>query len=108
VAGATGITAAVTGRAVRANKKEGRRLGQPFAWNANHLCFSVREPWPSRTSSAAITFGTITRTKPLTLVSHMPEHGVIFSDGIEADFLRFNAGTEATVSLADKKGYLVG
>ncbi len=107
VAGATGITAALTGRPVRAKEKEGRALGEPFAWNADHLCFSVREPWPSRTSSAKITFGRITMAKPLVLVSQMPEHGVIFSDGIESDFLHFNAGTEATIGLADKKGYLV-
>jgi hypothetical protein len=37
----------------------------------------------------------------------MPENGVIFSDGIEADFLDFNAGTQATITLADKRGHLV-
>jgi hypothetical protein len=36
----------------------------------------------------------------------MPEHGVIFSDGIEADFLRFSAGLEATVTLAQVTGRL--
>jgi NAD kinase len=108
VAGATGITAALTGRPVRVKKKEDEAPGKPFAWDADYLCFSVREPWPSRTSSAKITFGTITMTKTLILLSQMPEHGVIFSDGVESDFLRFNAGTEATISLADKKGYLVG
>ena len=105
VAGATGITAALTGRSLKA--KKGKAFGEPFAWNADYLRFSVREPWPSRTSSAKITFGRITAAKPLVLVSQMPENGVIFSDGIESDFLRFNAGTEATVSMADKKGYLV-
>ena len=105
VAGATGITAALTGQSLQT--KKGKALGEPFAWNADHLRFSVREPWPSKTSSAKITFGRITAAKPLVLVSQMPENGVIFSDGIESDFLRFNAGTEATVSVADKKGYLV-
>jgi hypothetical protein len=37
----------------------------------------------------------------------MPENGVIFSDGIETDFLQFNSGTEATIHLAAKKGHLV-
>jgi hypothetical protein len=37
----------------------------------------------------------------------MPENGVIFSDGMEADFLQFNAGTEALISLADRRGHLV-
>jgi hypothetical protein len=37
----------------------------------------------------------------------MPENGVIFSDGIEADYLEFNSGTRAVVTVADKKGRLV-
>jgi hypothetical protein len=37
----------------------------------------------------------------------MGENGVIFSDGIEQDFLEFNSGTRATVSLAARKGHLV-
>jgi hypothetical protein len=37
----------------------------------------------------------------------MPENGVIFSDGIETDFLQFNSGTEATIRLAARKGHLV-
>jgi hypothetical protein len=36
----------------------------------------------------------------------MPENGVIFSDGIEQDFLQFNSGIEAKISVAKKKGYL--
>jgi len=67
----------------------------------------VREPWPSKTSAASITFGKITSSTPLILVSHMPEGGVIFSDGIESDFLQFNSGTLATIALATKKGRLV-
>ena len=35
----------------------------------------------------------------------MPENGVIFSDGVESDFLEFNSGTEAIVRIADKKSY---
>jgi hypothetical protein len=37
----------------------------------------------------------------------MPESGVIFSDGIETDFVEFNSGTLATITLAEKRGYLV-
>jgi hypothetical protein len=33
--------------------------------------------------------------------------GVIFSDGIEKDFLEFNSGTQATVGIAERKGVLV-
>jgi len=37
----------------------------------------------------------------------MPENGVIFSDGIETDFLQFNSGTEATITVAERHGKLV-
>lgn len=101
VAGATGIAARLSG-----NKKQGKTQGN-FAWDADYLYFSVREPWPSKTSSAETTFGKITIKKPLRLISHMPENGVIFSDGIENDFLEFNSGTLALISVADKIGHLV-
>ena len=78
-----------------------------FAWDADYLCFTVREPFPSKTSSASLVFGTITGDEPLILVSQMAEHGVIFSDGIENDFLEFNSGTEATITTAERKGQLV-
>jgi len=44
---------------------------------------------------------------PLKFVPQMPEHGVIFSDGIEADYLDFNSGMQAMISIAEKKGHLV-
>jgi hypothetical protein len=37
----------------------------------------------------------------------MADGGVIFSDGVEADFLPFNSGATATISLAKKKTQLV-
>ena len=40
------------------------------------------------------------------LVSQMPENGVIFSDGIESDFLEFNSGTQAVINVAEKRGVL--
>lgn len=101
LAGAAGITATRSGRTA-ADPESGS-----FGWDADYLQFSVREPWPSKTSRAEITFGKITPQKTLKLISHMPENGVIFSDGIESDFVQFNAGTEVTIGLAEKKGHLV-
>ena len=49
----------------------------------------------------------MTSAQPITLVSQMPDYGVIFSDGIEADYLEFNSGTRATITVADKHGNLV-
>lgn len=99
--GATGIASSLCGHSLQINEKKS------FAWDSQYLYFSVREPWPSTTSAAEITFGKVTASKPLVLVSNMPENGVIFSDGIESDYLQFNSGTEATISLAEKKGHLV-
>jgi NAD kinase len=101
LAGAAGIASALSRRPIKIDEKKA------FAWDADYLYFSVREPWPSKTSSADITFGKVTSRTPLVLVSQMPEDGVIFSDGIESDFLQFNSGTEATIQLAQKKGHLV-
>lgn len=80
---------------------------QPQPWNSDQLYFAVREPFPSKASSTLLVFGSITKRQPLTLVSHMPENGVIFSDGIEADFLEFNAATEAIIGIAERTGRLV-
>lgn len=77
------------------------------AWNADYLYYSVREPFPSKTSAVNLVFGKVTIENPLKIQSHMPENGVIFSDGIEKDFLEFNAGVEATISIAEKRGQLV-
>jgi NAD kinase len=79
----------------------------PMAWDAPELRFAVREPFPSKASQATLVFGAITPARPLVLVSRMPENGIIFSDGIEADRLDFNAGTVATIGVADRAGQLV-
>ena len=91
----------LSGRPLKINERKA------VEWDADYLYFSVREPWPSRTSGAEITFGKVTHHQPLVLTSHMPENGVIFSDGIESDFLEFNSGTEATITVAGRKGHLV-
>jgi NAD kinase len=79
-----------------------------FAWDANHLFYTVREPFPTRTTGASLVFGRVTPDTPLILESLMAENGVIFSDGIENDFLEFNSGTQAVIGLAQRKGVLVG
>ncbi|WP_271565470.1 hypothetical protein [Bradyrhizobium sp. CCBAU 11386] len=39
--------------------------------------------------------------------SLMAENGVIFSDGVEADRLDFNAGAEVTIGIAARRGRLI-
>jgi len=52
-------------------------------------------------------FGRVTAETPLILESRMAENGVIFSDGIEKDFLEFNSVTQAVIVVAERKGVLV-
>jgi NAD kinase len=80
---------------------------RPQPWDTDHLTFVVREPFPSKSSAAELVYGAVTAGEPLLLRSRMPENGVIFSDGMEADFLRFTAGLEATVTVAADRGQLV-
>ena len=97
---ANGIQAAFGG--------EANRLSYPeMPWEAEQLIFIVREPFISKTSAAGIVCGTITPETPLELESHMPGGGVIFSDGVEADYLAFNAGARAKIKVAERKTRLV-
>lgn len=91
------------------NRKARVRLNvrTEFAWDADYLFFTVREPFPTRTTGASLVFGRVTPETPLTLESQMAENGVIFSDGIEKDFLEFNSGAQAVIGLAERKGVLV-
>ena len=101
LAGAAGVVRATGGGEPQLPVKA------PFAWDADYLYFSVREPFPSRATGASLVFGKVTPEQPLRVSSRMPENGVIFSDGIENDFLEFNAGMEARIELAERRGLLV-
>ena len=76
-------------------------------WDEDKLIYVVREPFLSNHSQINLTAGTITATDSLKVESQMPFNGVIFSDGIEADFLQFNSGCQVEISLANKKAIIV-
>ncbi|HBC75553.1 MAG TPA: hypothetical protein DC017_12015 [Candidatus Wallbacteria bacterium] len=78
-----------------------------FDRSSDELVFMVREPFESKTSKADMIFGKITPREPLTIVSHTPSGGVIFSDGIESDYLEFNSGRTAVITIAEKKVKLI-
>ena len=80
---------------------------QQLAWDTDRLVFVVREPFLSRTSKIAISAGNIFGNETLKLESMMSGGGVIFSDGIETDFLSFNSGTIAEIGIAKEKAHLV-
>jgi NAD kinase len=73
----------------------------------NELLFAVREPFQSIRTQTGITRGLITSKHTLKIESLMPSNGIIFSDGIEADFLKFNSGSIATIGVANETATLV-
>lgn len=120
VSGAQGVSSALSSKFTIASSGGGRtgRVNLPdseiahgkklrFPWDAGHLFFTVREPFPSKTTGVDIVFGRVSPHEPLVLESQMPERGVIFSDGIEADFLEFNSGARAEITVAERHGLLV-
>ena len=73
----------------------------------DQLLFAVREPFKSIRTQTDLSVGLINNQKHLRIESLMPAGGVIFSDGIEADFLQFNSGTTATIRIANETANLV-
>ncbi|MEM7370085.1 MAG: sugar kinase [Bacteroidota bacterium] len=110
-AGSTGWLSSVINMSQSVNK-----LFQPspehisashIPWDIQMLIFVVREPFLSRSSSIELTAGRIYPEQPLQIESYMPHNGVIFSDGIESDFLHFRAGTRVEIGLAKERASLV-
>ncbi len=100
-AGAAAVVTALGGQ-VQPPPERGR-----LPWDTDHLMYSVREPFPSKATQTSLVFGSIDAGHPLTLRSHMADNGVIFSDGMEDDFLAFNAGSTATIGMAPNRAQLV-
>jgi NAD kinase len=73
----------------------------------NELVFAVREPFQSIRTQIGITAGLIRKQNSLKIESLMPTSGVIFSDGIETDYLKFNSGAIATIGIAKEIAKLV-
>lgn len=73
----------------------------------NQLMFAVREPFASKRTQVETAMGLITEKSKLIIQSFMPNNGLIFSDGIETDFLKFNSGSIATIGIAEEKAKLV-
>ena len=78
-----------------------------FGKDADYLLFHVREPFPSKSTGVGIVQGEVTRESPLRVVSQMPENGVIFGDGVEADYLDFSSGKRVVIQPSSKKVLLV-
>jgi NAD kinase len=76
-------------------------------WEDRRLVWVVREPFRSKVSGSALVAGFLEQGQELIVESLMPANGVIFSDGIEADFLEFTSGTIARIAVSPQSAHLV-
>lgn len=113
-AGSTGwfrsVCAGASGVATGLGDKGAKKVRDRFRFDATaaELRFSVREPFESRQSAATIVYGELHAGEELEIASHMAHGGVVFSDGIEGDFLGFDSGRVARVGVAGRGLNLVG
>lgn len=73
----------------------------------NQLMFAIREPFASKRTQTGLAAGILTGQSKLIIESFMPSNGLIFSDGVESDFLKFNSGCIATIGIAKERANLV-
>ncbi len=111
-AGSTGWLSSLINMANGIGNNFGKNKGiqiqqQKMEWEEEQLIFIVREPFASKHSNANLVAGKLYKNEFLQIESQMPENGVIFSDGIESDFITFNSGTIATIGIAPEKAKLV-
>jgi hypothetical protein len=90
----------------------GRREGvfaqrRPRGRHRGFIARAVREPFVSKLSAASLVFGRIEAGACLEIESRMPHGGVIFSDGIEEDYLAFGSGAVTRIGLAERKVRLI-
>jgi hypothetical protein len=78
-----------------------------LAWEERRLVWVVREPFRSKQSGADLVAGFLEQGNELVIESQMPSDGVVFSDGVESDFLEFTSGTIARIGVAQQQARLV-
>ncbi|QDU95387.1 NAD(+)/NADH kinase [Lignipirellula cremea] len=108
-AGSTGWLSSVYNMVDGVLRTQGREpIPRPaLAWEDRRLAWVVREPFLSKQSQAGLVAGLLPESEELVIGSQLPTGGVIFSDGVEADFLEFNSGTIARVFAASQRAHLV-
>jgi hypothetical protein len=110
--GSTGWFKSVITGATRIAEAMGQSPTEPpheqnIPWDSDFLFYSVREPFPSSYTGTELAFGRISKTNAMEIASNMPADGIIFSDGMEQDYLEFNTGRIARVGVAEKAGRLI-
>jgi len=109
-AGSTGWLSSIFNMANNINKHQvskERKQRSLIRWEDEKLVFVVREPFSSKITQTDIGFGFITKKQVLKIESNMPTKGIIFSDGVESDFLNFNSGSSVEIGVADEKANLI-
>ena len=109
-AGSTAWLSSLFNMAICMNKVFGQSYGlecRTEPWNTNRLIFVVREPFLSKTSQIGLGAGVIQEGSELVIESLMANNGVIFSDGLMKDFIRFNTGSIVRIGLAKERALLV-
>jgi hypothetical protein len=71
------------------------------------LVWVVREPFRSKQLGADLVAGWLDQGNELVIESLMPAGGVVFSDGVESDFLEFSSGTIARIGVSQQRARLV-
>lgn len=97
---ATGTGATGWARSIHQERHDKLVLPDP---EDDALAFYVREAFPSVATGTSITSGLVNAVNTLEIRSENNEGGVIFGDGIEADFLAFNWGMCARFDIASHK-----
>jgi len=97
---ATGTGATGWARSIHRERHDQLALPSP---EDERLAFYVREAFPSVATGISLTSGLINKGQSLEIRSELNEGGVIFGDGIEADYLSFNWGMRATFTVAENK-----
>lgn len=108
-AGSTGWMSSVFNMAERwSNLFGGGEIDRPaIQWEDRRLLWAVREPFISRHSSADLIGGMLNDDDELVIGSQMAEAGVVFSDGVESDFIEFNSGSIARFGVSSQRAILL-
>lgn len=95
----TGTGATGWARSIHRQRHDKLQLPKP---EDDYLAYYVREAFPSVATSTHLTSGLINAQNTLEIISENNEGGVIFGDGMEADYLSFNWGVRARFDIAEK------
>jgi len=95
----TGTGATGWARSIHQQRHDKLELPEP---EDDFLAYYVREAFPSVATGTRLTSGLVNAGNTLEIISENNEGGVIFGDGMEADYLPFNWGVRARFEIAEK------